>query len=94
VTEEAVALASVLRSRGQLELVKPSDAASILAPGPGLPRIAAPARVFLASAVQNGIVSVDDLKAQNSPPISTRAGTAILLDGVQQRFKIPNLPQP
>jgi hypothetical protein len=94
VTEEAVALTSVLNSRRQLELVKASDAPSILAPEPGLPRIAAPALVFLATAVHDGIVSADDLKARNAAPIATRAGTAILLDGVQQRFKIPSLPQP
>jgi hypothetical protein len=46
VTEEAVTVTSILNSRQQLELINASDAASILAPAPDLPQIAAPAGSF------------------------------------------------
>jgi len=90
-TLQAVTLTSVLNSRHQIELVNPSEAGSILAT-PDLPQIAAPARVFLAAAVQNKIVSLDELKTRKTEP--TRADTAVLLDTIQKRFKIPNVPQP
>ena len=66
----------------------------MLAPASDLSQLAAPAQVFVATAVRNGIVSIDDLMARNAAPIATRAATAVLLDTIQQRFKIPNLPQP
>ena len=94
VTAEAVTLTSILNSRHQIELTNASDAASMLAPASDLSQLAAPAQVFVATAVRNGIVSIDDLMARNAAPIATRAATAVLLDTIQQRFKIPNLPQP
>lgn len=94
VTQEAVTLSSVLNSRHQVELVSRTNAASVLAPAANLSQIAAPAKVFLATAVQNGIVSLDDLTGTTVGPVATRATTAVMLDAVQQKFKISVVPQP
>jgi hypothetical protein len=81
-------------SRHQVEVVSKADAVSVLALAANLSPIAVPAQVFLATVVQNGIVSLDDLKANTAAPAATRATTTTLLDTVQQTFKIPVIPQP
>jgi hypothetical protein len=92
---QAVTLTSILESRHHFALVSTSDAESILSASPSLPHVATPARIFLATAVRNSIVTLDDLQArQGVLNVVTRANAAILLDTIQQRFKIPTVQIP
>ena len=92
---QAVTLTSILESRHQFSLVSTNDAESILSASPSLPHVPTPARILLATAVRNNIVTLDDLQArQGILNVVTRANSAILLDTIQQRFKIPTVQNP
>jgi hypothetical protein len=94
VTLEAVVLTSILVTRSQIELVDPAESPTVVPPTGDLPRLAAPARIFVATAVKTNIVSLDELRIGEIAPSVTRARTAVLLDKVQQVFKIPVVTKP
>ena len=87
-------LTSILATRSQIELVDPAESQTVVPSTGDLPRLAAPARIFAATAVKTKIVSIDELRTGGIAHSVTRARTAVLLDKVQRVFKVPVVTKP
>jgi hypothetical protein len=85
---EGVILASILIERKQVDLVDSGDSDSILQPATTVAALAAPARRFLATAVRNNVVSLQNITSLEASKGVSRGDTAVFLDNVQRKFNI------
>jgi hypothetical protein len=85
--ERSVLLINVLRARGTLQILDAGTAEKALANIDNAVALRGPLRLYIATAVQNGLLTAQEL---HSAP-DTRARTAAQLDAMQERFKLPRV---
>lgn len=85
----AVTLVNVLLAQKKVELLTPDAAETALANVSDAAQLRGPARVYVATALQQGVLSLtaDHAIAGLSPV--TRANIAVQLDSVQKKFNVP-----
>jgi len=90
--ESVVLLINVLRAQKKLTLLSEKQAAPVLAGFADAASLRGPLRVYVATAIRNGLMKPTLPNRMNIAPSHTRAQTAVLLDSVQRKFRLPKVP--
>jgi hypothetical protein len=89
--ETAVLLTGILIAQKKVALTSPAEAESALAKVPDANELRGPARLYLATALQSGVITLTSASKLDPASQRTRADTAVLLDSVQKKFAIPQV---
>jgi hypothetical protein len=93
--ETAFTLVRILTAQNKLQLLSPVEIDSVLAKVSDASQLSRPSRVYFATAIRNGILSLGPDNKMDLTREQTRAGAAVLLDRVQQTFDVPRVnPSP
>jgi S-layer homology domain len=92
--EVTLVLAKVLAAQKKLTLPTPTETDAILAGIPDVSGLSAAARPYFAAAIQSGIMPAGPQRRIAPEMTVSRASAAVLLDGVQRQFAIPEVKPP
>lgn len=85
----AVTIVNVLIAQKKVELMAPDAAEASLANVADEAQLQGPSRVYVATALQQGVLSLTADRAIAGLSPMTRANIAVQLDGVQKKFNVP-----
>ncbi len=89
--EQTMALTRVLVAQNKLQLLAPTDAASVLAEVKDAGSLSPPAAPYFATAIKGGVLTLQADKTIGLATPQTRVNVATTLDAVQQKFSIPQV---
>lgn len=87
----AVTLTNILVARRELALMAPDSAEAVLRGIPDAEQLQGPVRAYVATALQQGILSLTPQHAIEGLSPMTRAATAMQLDTAQKKFNLPRV---
>lgn len=87
----AVTLTNILVARRKVALMAPGSAEAVLRGIPDAEQLQGPVRAYVATALQQGILSLTPQHAIEGLLPMTRAATAVQLDTAQKKFNLPRV---
>lgn len=90
----AVTLTNILVAQKKVELMASDAAETVLAGVPDAADLRGPARAYVATALQQGILSLNSDRSIAALSPMTRANIAVQLDAVQKKFNVPQVRVP
>jgi len=89
--ETAVIMTGILVAQNKVTLLTPAAAETALAPVTDVNTLHGPLRVYVATALQSGVITLPAPNQLQPAAQPTRADTATLLDTVQKKFSLPQV---